>query len=137
MAYRKLKFGDHVRIVDKDSAYHGRDAIVINEINEHWNRVQLNQGRSAVEFVSTETECIDIPNKNLLVRDSEYHFIKDGVLDHQAKSLASFTRSEQVKSFVDHEDVCEYDHWDREDLIREIKELKERLDEVERDWEDS
>lgn len=137
MAYRKLKFGDHVRIVDKDSIYHGRDAIVINEINEHWNRVQINQGREAVESVFTESECVDFPNKNLLVRDDAYRFIKDGVLDHQAKSLASFTRSEQVKSFVDSEEECEYDHWDREDLIQEIKELKERLDEVEKDWEDS
>lgn len=137
MAYRKLKFGDHVRIVDINSAYHGRDAIVIDEINEHWNRVQLNASRIAVESVFAESECIDVPNKNLLVRDSEYYFIKDGVLDHQAKSLASFTRSEQVKSFVDSEEECEYDHWDREDLIQEIKELKERLDEVEKDWENS
>lgn len=118
MAYRQLYVGDLVRIVDINHPMHGFDVVVI-DAHEHYARVQFNQGN---------TQCYNIPNKNLLVRDSPYYFIVDGRIDHAARALHQESlRREVVDSVVD-DDECEYDGWDRDDLIERIKELEREIE---------
>ena len=124
MAYRKLRDGDLVRIVDITNGYHGCDAVVI-DAQENYARVQINVGRTD----RLESRCIDVPNRNLLVRNGEYYFIVDGRIDHDAK----LQHDQKLKSHwndrnVDTEPECPYAHWDRDELIEKIKELEEELD---------
>lgn len=122
MAYRKLFVGDLVRVVDITSRLHGRDVVVIDP-HETYARVQYsNEG----------TRCYDIPNRNLLVRDSAYYHIVDGRIDHEAKRKHDEKlRSEwNDRNVVDTEDECPYDGWDREDLIDRIKQLEQQIEEI-------
>lgn len=125
MAYRKLIHGDLVRIVDITNGYHGCDAVVI-DAQENYARVQINVGRGD----QLESRCIDVPNRNLLVRHSEYYCIVDGRIDHEAKNRHNQKlRSNWNENNVDSDDECKYDDWDRKDLIERIKELEIELDE--------
>lgn len=122
MAYRKLRDGDLVRIVDINNGLHGLDVVVI-DAQETFARVQLHGGEA--------TRCYDIPNKNLLVRNSEYYFIVDGRIDHEAKYQhdENLRSSWNKRNVVDSEPECPYHYWDREELIEKLKELEKELDE--------
>lgn len=123
MAYRKLKAGDLVRIVDVTNGLHGCDVVVI-DAQEHYSRVQ---------FYGDGTRCYDIPNRNLLVRHSEYYFINDGRIDHKAKRI----HDEQLQhKYVERNDVdedteCEYADWTHEDLVERIKDLERIIEQHE------
>lgn len=127
MAYRKLYHGDLVRIVDITNGYHGCDAVVI-DAQEHFARVQINVGRTD----RLESRCIDVPNRNLLVRHSEYHFIVDGRIDHDAKHKYEQIRHTEYnkRNMVDSEPECPYAYLDRDELIEKIKELERVIERV-------
>lgn len=118
MAYRKLRDTDLVRIIGGEYGYNG----VVLDAGELVSYVQVQFGDSC--------ECMVIPNKRLLIRHGG--FIKDGQVDHEAKRLYDEQRAASFKSrnvgdvAFDNEEECEYDGWDREDLIERIKELEER-----------
>lgn len=76
MAYRKLEFGDHVRVVG-GSNYSGRNAVVIDE-DKNLNKVQLSDKGNTV--------TLWVASKNLLVRNDEFDFILDGKIDHDKKN---------------------------------------------------
>lgn len=99
---------------------HGFNVVVI-DAREHYARVQFNNG---------STQCYDIPNRNLLVRHSEYYFINDGRIDHDAarKHHDKIRSSYNDRNVVDTEDECRYDDWDREDMIDKIKELENKIE---------
>lgn len=120
MAYRKLLDGDLVRVVDINSSLHGLDVVVI-DANKDYARVQFNDDG---------TRCFDIPNRNLLVRDSAYHFIVDGRIDHEAiRKHDDEIRSKYLqRNMVDDEEECEYDSFSRLDLIEKLKELQGTVD---------
>ena len=105
MAYRKLKDGDLVRITYKGK-YHGRDGVVI-AANEGFSRVQVNTGRAG----TPKSECVNIPNKYILVRNDVNNFIVDGRVDIAAQDKYNEqVQNEQLKiqreSYNELEEAC-------------------------------
>lgn len=123
MAYRKLLHGDLVRIVGKGQVYSGRNAIVIDDY-ESSCRVQLQGWDARMGTPCNETICETVPNKNLIVRDEgEFGYIVDGRIDHAKKSALEVRRAEYNRDFFE-DDECEYDEYDRDELIEMIVKLR-------------
>lgn len=129
MAYRKLHDGDLVRVVDIKNRYHGYDAIVI-DAQQNYARVQIAVGLMSAALL--ESSCIDVLNRNLLVRHSTYAFIKDGRVDHEAKRIHDEIMMETSKEdkAVDNAYDGYYDDWSFEDLIYRIRELEYQVNDL-------
>lgn len=116
MAYRKLHDLDLVRVVNGGD-HHGRDAVVL-DAGELSSYIQI-QGSNI---------CFVINNTKLLVLDNPNQFIIDGRIDHEAKRKWIDDQQSRNYNFdVDDEEECEYDYWDRSDLIDRIKQLEREL----------
>lgn len=120
---RKLVDGDLVRIVGKGQLYAGRNAIVI-DARESSCRVQLQGWDARMGNPCGETICETVLNKNLIVRDEgEFGYIVDGRIDHAKKSALGVRRAEYNRDFFA-DDECEFDEYDRDDLIDMINKLR-------------
>lgn len=122
MAYRKLYDGDLVRIVGKGQVYSGKNAIVINA-GEFSTRVQLHTWEHLGNACS-EVICETVVNKNLLIRNEPHGYIIDGRIDHEKKSAFEVRRVVTYHDDYEEEDECEFDDYDRDDLIDMIVKLR-------------
>lgn len=126
MAYRELRDGDLVRVVDK-SKHHGNNAVVL-DTSETSAYVQIHLDRSSV----LSSECKWVNNSSLLIRDGG--IVKDGRVDLAAQSLLGPQYTRWGHQDVDSEDESEdeyedeYADWDRDELIERIKELEEVIE---------
>lgn len=104
MAYRELKFGDLVRIVNPSSPLHGRNGAVIgyDEMIDVY-RVQVRSGRG--DFGTTTTAWMK--SGNLLVRNDSYDFVVDGRVDHEAKAKYDADLQRRIVNFEDRFDEFE------------------------------
>lgn len=103
MAYRKLKDGDLVRVVD-GSDVHGYNGVVI-DAGERSSYVQVNISRHKDAPVS---KCKTILNNWLMIRNSPSEFIVDGRVDIAAQDKYNadrqLFRERNDHLFVDHDD---------------------------------
>lgn len=129
MAYRQLRHGDQVRIKSKYVSHAGRNAIVIAVDDQDINlvRVQIVPWQSVDNQV---TECVTLHSDHLMVRHEEHGFINDGRIDHVKLKQFEERQRKYKEEDVDDDETCEYDDWDREELIERIKELNLELDEI-------
>lgn len=112
MAYRELEFGDLVRIASKNSPFHGRDAVVIDEDNARIfgkiYKVQIKNGRGVDN--DTSTVIAWFKDKELLVRDSSYEHIVDGRVDHEAKQAFEYKMQQQrIRNYRDYREDRQQD----------------------------
>lgn len=135
MSYRQLQVSDQVRINSKYVSHAGRNAVVIAVDDQDINLVRVQivpwQGFELHHVMCNQpTECVTLHSDHLMVRHEPNGFIIDGRID-QVKLKGFEERQRQYKEEdVDDDETCEYDGWDREDLIERIKELNLELDEI-------
>lgn len=131
MAYRLLKVSDHVKIKNSYPAHQhrGRKAIVIavDDVDTDLVRVQI------VPWASVDNErttCVTLHSDHLMVRHEPNGFINDGRFDeskheaHQRYLEGIRLASEGLKPVYHDYTACEFDDYDRDDLIDMIVKLR-------------
>lgn len=129
MSYRKLQVSDQVRIKSKYVSHAGRNAVVIAVDDQDINLVRV-QIVPWYGVDNQKNECVTLHSDHLMVRHEPDGFIIDGRIDNLKLKEFEERQLHYIQQVVDDEEECEYDDWDREDLIERIKELTLELDEI-------
>lgn len=114
MAARYLEVGDHVKVKLKTSNNHGRFGIV-EDVN----------GYNVIVAIYENAYSRVIIDRLVM---SMSHLLLANLPEERIAYNESFYDSVTVDTGKD----CEYDGWDREDLIERIKQLEQQLEEIEK-----